>query len=103
MNQNQKYLWEDTVDRDDLWRQLLDKAKEEKDRQGREFDRKKEKSKKEVRIRISLLVVFILFVISLGFLISFKNPTLGAAFATFIAAFSPIINERLKPSKNTEN
>lgn len=90
------------VDRDDLWQRLLEKAKEEKDRQVREQDRKNEKSKKEVRVRISLLVIFILSVIFVGFLISFKNPNLGAAFATFIAAFSPIINERLKPSKGIE-
>ncbi len=91
------------VDRDDLWQRLLEKAKEEKDRQVREQDRKNEKSKKEVRVRISLLVIFILSVIFVGFLISFKKPSLGAAFATFIAAFSPIINERLKPSKGIED
>lgn len=91
------------VDRDDIWQVLLDKAKEEKDRQARELDRKKENSRKEVRIRLGLLVIFILLVLSVGFLISFKSPNLGAAFATFIAAFSPIINERLKPSENSED
>lgn len=85
------------TDRDDIWQVLLDKAKEEKDRQAREIKTEKVKNKIETRIRISLLVIFILIVSFIGVQISYKDAALGASIAAFIAVFSPIIIELLKP------
>ncbi|WP_414585030.1 dCTP deaminase domain-containing protein [Scytonema sp. PCC 10023] len=85
------------VDRDDLWQGLLEKAKEEKDRQAREIQRNKGREKTEYSIRIGLLVAFILVASFVGIQISFKDPALGASLAAFLAVVSPSIVELLKP------
>ncbi|WP_199322343.1 MULTISPECIES: dCTP deaminase domain-containing protein [Calothrix] len=85
------------IDRDDIWERLLEIAKEEKDRQARETQIKKEKEKTEDRIRITLMVVFILLTSFIGLQVSFKDAALGASLAAFLAVVSPSIIELLKP------
>lgn len=84
------------ADRDDIWQALLDKAKDEKDRQAREIQIKKGREKTEDKIRIVLMVAFILIASFLGFQISFKDAALGASLAAFLAVVSPIIVDLLK-------
>jgi deoxycytidine triphosphate deaminase len=83
--------------RSDIWGRLVDIAKEEKDRQAREILIKKGRKKTEDRIRIGLMVAFILLASFFGLQISFKDPGLGAALAAFLAVVSPSIIELLKP------
>jgi dCTP deaminase len=83
--------------RSDIWARLLDIAKDEKDKQAREIQIKKGKEKIEDRVRIGLMVAFILLASSIGLQISFKDPALGAALAAFLAVVCPGIIELLKP------
>ncbi|AFY46386.1 deoxycytidine deaminase [Nostoc sp. PCC 7524] len=85
------------VDRDDIWERLLEIAKEERDRQIKEIQIKKGKEKAEDRIRIGLMVAFILLASFIGLQISFKDAALGASLAAFLAVVSPSIIELLKP------
>ncbi|QIR39213.1 deoxycytidine deaminase [Tolypothrix sp. PCC 7910] len=85
------------IDRDDIWERLLEIAKEEKDRQAREIQLKKEKEKTEDRIRITLIVLFILLTSFIGLQVSFKDAALGASLAAFLAVVSPSIINLLKP------
>lgn len=90
------------VDRVDLWRQLKDKAKEEKERllqkkqeeegrQAKELQTTKKKKKQNATIRNILLVFFILLVCFSAVQISNTNPTQGSVIATLFAGLSPII------------
>ena len=74
------------VDRDDLWQQLIEISRQEKKKQKRENINR--------NIVIFSLVAIVLLV---GVSISLKNPELGSALAAFIALFSPIVYDQLKP------
>lgn len=85
------------IDRDDIWERLLEIGKEEKDRQAREIQIQKERGKTQDRVRIALMVIFILLASFIGIQVSFKDPALGASLAAFLAVVSPSIVELLKP------
>lgn len=74
------------VDRDDLWQQLIEISWQEK-----------KKQKRENINRNIVIFSFAGIVLVVGVSISLKNPELGSALAAFIALFSPIVYDQLKP------
>lgn len=84
-------------DRDDIWQKLLEKAKEERDKNAYEMKLQTKRKNTETKIRIALIVGFILIASFSGIKISFLDPSLGASLAAFLAVISPFVLEILKP------
>ncbi len=84
--------------RDDLWEQLKEKAREEEARiknanNQEENNRKKENTKRE------RLLIFLIIVVSVGgILASSQDPTIGSSIAAFLAVIAPVVYDKfLKP------
>lgn len=85
------------ADREDIWNQLLDIAREQKRNSEREREQEKNRKKRENTLRIISLVLLIILASSSGILISFRDPALGAAVAGVFAVMAPVVLELLKP------
>jgi dCTP deaminase len=85
-------------DRDDLWEQLQEKAKVERETIEREERQKKEAIKIANSTR-SKLLIFLVITASIGGVgASFINPTVGSSVAAFLAVIVPIVYDKfLKP------
>lgn len=73
-------------DRDDLWQQLIEISRQEKKK--KEEENRRRNFGRWAFIAIGLLV---------GVIISIRKPDIGASVATFLAVFSPLVYDNLKP------
>ncbi len=86
------------ADRDDLWDQLLEKAREEEKIIKKQKYQEEEAVKSENRKRCFLLWVLIVVVSILGIVVSLITPAIGASIAAFLAVIAPIVYDKfLKP------
>jgi dCTP deaminase len=84
--------------RDDIWEQLKDKAREEEARIKNANNQEENNRKKENANRERLLI-FLIIVVSVGGIVaSSNNPTVGSSVAAFLAVIAPVVYDKfLKP------
>ncbi|MBW4446820.1 MAG: deoxycytidine deaminase [Spirirestis rafaelensis WJT71-NPBG6] len=87
-------------DRDDLWEQLLEKAKVERERIEREERQKKQKIEAENSTRSKLLIFFLIIASIGGIGASLINPTVGSSVAAFLAVIVPIVYDKFLKSQS---
>ncbi|MES1022014.1 deoxycytidine deaminase [Gloeocapsa sp. BRSZ] len=83
--------------RDDIWRELLELARREKEKIQLEKRKEEEKKEKEYRDRQTCLVALVVLVLIFGGFMSFKNPNVGASLGAFLGVVGFLIVEILKP------
>jgi len=86
-----------SIDRDELWEQLLEKAEDERKRIEQAKNQKEIQIKNTNKIRKIQLIFFIFIALTGGIVTSVINPTLGSSLAGFLAVIAPIVYDMLKP------
>jgi dCTP deaminase len=86
-----------SIDRDELWEQLLEKAEDERKRIEQAKNQKEIQIKNTNKIRKIQLIFFIFIALTGGIATSVINPTLGSSLAGFLAVIAPIVYDMLKP------
>jgi dCTP deaminase len=86
-----------SIDRDELWEQLLEKAEDERKRIDQAKNQKEIQIKNANKIRKIQLIFFIFIALTGGIATSVINPTLGSSLAGFLAVIAPIVYDMLKP------
>jgi len=84
--------------RDDLWEQVREKAREEEERIKNANNQEENKRKAENANRERLLI-FLIIVVSVGAIAASSiNPTAGSSIAAFLAVIAPVVYDKfLKP------
>jgi dCTP deaminase len=86
-----------SIDRDELWEQLLEKAEDERKRIDQAKNQQEIQIKNANKIRKIQLIFFIFIALTGGIATSVINPTLGSSLAGFLAVIAPIVYDMLKP------
>ena len=86
-----------SIDREELWEQLLEKAEDERKRIEQAKSQQESLIKNANRIRKIQLIFFIFIALTGGIATSVINPTLGSSLAGFLAVIAPIVYDMLKP------
>jgi dCTP deaminase len=86
-----------SIDRDELWEQLLEKAEDERKRIEQAKSQQESQIKNANRSRKIQLIFFIFIALTGGIATSVINPTLGSSLAGFLAVIAPIVYDMLKP------
>lgn len=86
-----------SIDRDELWEQLLEKAEDERKRIEQAKNQQEIKIKSYNQTRKIQLVFFIVIALTGGITTSLINPTVGSSVAGFLAVIAPIVYDMLKP------
>jgi deoxycytidine triphosphate deaminase len=87
-----------SIDRDELWELLLEKAEDERKRIEQAKSQQEIQIRNANKIRQLQLIFFIVIALTGGIATSIINPTVGSSIAAFLAVIAPVVYDKfLKP------